>query len=315
MEEGHASGGTGGDLFILAFDHKEHFEQIVCRDPDQPTEAEMGTIREAKAIVHAAVRHTISRGLDRSRAGILIDERYGAELARGAAADGLTFAMPVERSDQQEFDFLHTDWRAHIEWFDPTYAKAILWYNVEAEGDLNRRQLARMQTLASWLEENGRRLMLEVIVLPTARQLELLGDDRARFERQLRPALMVAAMEEIVEAGIRPDVWKLEGVDRRQDCERIGARAAAGGDGVGCLVLGRGEDEQAVGHWLATAAGVPGFRGFAVGRTIWFESVRGWVSGRVDAADTVHAIADNYRRMIEVYERGRDAGGHPPDEG
>jgi myo-inositol catabolism protein IolC len=293
------------DLFILAFDHKEHFEQIVCQDPQQPTEAEMGTIREAKAIVHAAVRHAIAGGLDRTHAGILIDERYGAELARGAAADGLTFAMPVERSDQEEFDFLHADWQAHIEWFDPTFAKAILWYNVEAEGDLNRRQRERMQTLATWLREHERRLMLEVIVLPTARQLELLGDDRARFDRQLRPALMVAAMEEIQGAGIHPDVWQLEGVDRREDAERIGAAAAGGGEGVGCLVLGRGEDEQAVAHWLATAGGVPGFRGFAVGRTIWFEPVRAWMSGRVDAADTVHAIAANYRRMIEAYEGGR----------
>lgn len=301
------------DLFILAFDHKEHFEQIVCRDPARPTEAEMGTIREAKAIVHAAVRHSISGGLDRSRAGILIDERYGAELARAAAADGLTFAMPVERSDQQEFDFLHTDWRAHIEWFDPTFAKAILWYNVEGEADARNRQRERMQTLASWLHEHGRRLMLEVIVLPTARQLELLGDDRARFDRRLRPALMVAAMEEIQNAGIRPDVWKLEGVDRREDCERIGAQAATGGEGVGCLVLGRGEDEQAVGHWLATAGGVPGFRGFAVGRTIWFEPVRQWASGRVDAADTVHAITDNYRRMVEAYTGGRR--GTAGDEG
>jgi 5-dehydro-2-deoxygluconokinase len=298
------------ELFILAFDHKEHFEQLVCRDPAQPTDAEMMKIREAKALVHAAVRQTISGGLDRSRAGILIDERYGAELARAAAADGLAFAMPVERPDQQEFDFLHQDWQAHIDWFDPTFAKAILWYNVEADADLNRRQLQRMRTLVSWLRGHDRQLMLEVVVPPTPRQLEQLGDDRGRFDRQLRPALMVAALEEIQRAGIEPDLWKLEGVDRRQDCERIGAQARAGGEGVGCLVLGRGEDEQAVAHWLACAGGVPGFRGFAVGRTIWFEPVRAWLAGRVEGADAVGAVARNYRRMIDAFAGAR-VGAHP----
>jgi myo-inositol catabolism protein IolC len=295
------------ELFILAFDHKEHFEQLVCRDPAQPTDAEVATIREAKALIHAAVRQTISGGIDRSRAGILIDERYGADLARAAAADGLAFAMPVEKSDQQEFDFLHADWQAHISWFDPTFAKAIVWYNVEDPSDLNRRQREKVQTLVDWLREQGRRLMLEVVVPPTARQLEQLGDDRERFDRQLRPALMVAAMEEIQEARIQPDVWKLEGVDRREDSERIGAQAQSGGEGVGCLVLGRGEDERAVSQWLAAAGGVPGFRGFAVGRTIWFGPVRAWAEGRVESGDTVRAIAENYRRMIDAYAAGRVA--------
>jgi myo-inositol catabolism protein IolC len=69
---------------------------------------------------------------------------------------------------------------------------------------------------------------------------------------------MVGAIEELQAAGVDPDVWKVEGLERREDCERIVAAARAGGrDRVGCIILGRGEDDAKVREWLATAAGHP----------------------------------------------------------
>ena len=91
---------------------------------------------------------------------------------------------------------------------------------------------------------------------------------------------MVRTIRGLQEAGVEPDVWKIEGLERREDCERVAAAARRGGrDRVGCIVLGRGEDDRKVREWLATAAAVPGYIGFAVGRTTFWDALADWRAG------------------------------------
>jgi myo-inositol catabolism protein IolC len=101
---------------------------------------------------------------------------------------------------------------------------------------------------------------------------------------------------------VEPDVWKIEGIDAREDCERIAATARRGGrDGVSCVVLGRGADDAAVVHWLQQGAGVAGYIGFAIGRTIWWDALKDHLTGQTDRATAAKVISENYRRMIDVY--------------
>src|SRR5438552_2941547 len=112
-------------------------------------------------------------------------------------------------------------------------------------------------------------------------ELEELHGDKRAYDRSRRPRHMVDAIHELQDAGVEPDVWKIEGLDRAEDCEAVVAAARrAGRAGVGCIVLGRGEDEAKVESWLSTAARVPGFIGFAVGRTTFCDALVGWRDGR-----------------------------------
>jgi myo-inositol catabolism protein IolC len=70
---------------------------------------------------------------------------------------------------------------------------------------------------------------------------------------------------------------------------------------VGCVVLGAGADDATVAHWLRQAAGVEGFIGFAIGRTIFWDALRGWLDGRIDREGAVREIAANYRATVELY--------------
>lgn len=97
-----------------------------------------------------------------------------------------------------------------------------------------------------------------------------------QYDLKLRARLMVEAIGELQGAGVEPDVGKGEGPDRREDCALLAAAARAGGrDRVGGIVLGRGEDEPRVRNWLTIAAAVPGFIGFAVGRTSFWDPLVG----------------------------------------
>ena len=67
------------------------------------------------------------------------------------------------------------------------------------------------------------------------------------------------------------------------------------------MVLGRGADEQAVVNWLRQGAGVPGYMGFAIGRTIWWDALSAYLSGATSRGEASKTISHNYRRMIDVY--------------
>jgi 5-dehydro-2-deoxygluconokinase len=146
--------------------------------------------------------------------------------------------------------------------------------------------------------------LFELLVPAEPAQLEQVGGDADRYDKELRPDLMLAAIKALQDEGVEPDIWKIEGIDTREDCERIAKQVRSGGrDGVACVVLGRGADEAAVVHWLQQGAGVPGYIGFAIGRTIWWDALKAFVDGESPREDTCSKIAANYRRMIDAYNQ------------
>jgi 5-dehydro-2-deoxygluconokinase len=212
--------------------------------------------------------------------------------------------MPVEKSGQKEFDFEYgDDFGAHIERFDPDFSKVLVRYNPDGDAEMNGRQAERLRRLSDWLHESDRKLLFELLVPAEEAQLESVDGDSDRYDAELRPDLMIRAITELQGAGVESDVWKIEGVDERADCERIAAQCRADGrDGVVCVVLGRGADDEKVDHWLRQGAPVDGYVGFAIGRSIWGNPLKGWIDGDLPREDAASQIADNYLRFLEVYE-------------
>jgi 5-dehydro-2-deoxygluconokinase len=71
---------------------------------------------------------------------------------------------------------------------------------------------------------------------------------------------------------------------------------------VNCIILGRGEDDQKVREWLATAASVPGFIGFAVGRTDFWQPLVDWRDKKISRETAVDQIATRYREFVDLFE-------------
>jgi myo-inositol catabolism protein IolC len=136
--------------------------------------------------------------------------------------------------------------------------------------------------------------------------LRRLGNDKKVYDLRLRPALMVQAIHELQDAGVEADVWKVEGIDRKEDCQKVIEAARRGGrDKVGCVVLGRGEDDEQVRLWLRTAAGVPGFIGLAVGRTTFWDALVDYRADRLARDGAVARIAASYREWVDLFEKAK----------
>jgi len=215
--------------------------------------------------------------------------------------------MPAERSGQNMFDFQYgEDFGEHIERFNPDFTKVLVRYNPDGDAEANHEQLVKLKRLSDWLKQHDRKFLFELLVPAEDAQLQAVDGDVERYDAELRPELMRRTIAEIQDAGIEVDIWKIEGVDERSDCEMLAAQTRVGGrDGVKCVVLGRGADDAKVDQWLTAAAPVEGYIGFAIGRSIWWDPLKAYVDGKIERSAGARKIAENYLRFVAVYERGK----------
>ncbi len=292
-------------LYILAFDHRGSFQKKFFGIEGEPDPEQTAMIADAKHLIFEGMQRAVAEGADASVTGVLVDEQFGGSVPEETKAQGLKLAMPAERSGQNMFDFQYgDDFGEHIENFDPDFTKVLVRYNPDGDAAENGEQLGKLKRLSDWLHSKQRKFLFELLVPAETVQLQSVEGSTERYDAELRPELMRRAIAEIQDAGIEVDIWKIEGVDERADCEMLAAQARTGGrEGVVCVVLGRGADDAKVDHWLEQAAPVEGFVGFAIGRSIWWNPLKEYVDGKIERSTGAQRIAANYLRFVQVYER------------
>ena len=304
--------GFNKDLYVLPFDHRATFRAKMFGWKEPITAEQTKQISDFKQVIYDALKAAVAEGVPREKAGVLVDEQFGAAILRDAAKSGYFTAMTTEKSGQDEFDFEYgEDFGKHLEAFHPTFSKVLVRYNPEGDAAMNNRQAARLKRLSDYLHDNGRiQFMFELLVPAEKAQLDRFKGDKKAYDVELRPKLMVEAIHQLQDAGVEADVWKIEGLDRREDCGKVAAAARRGGrDKVGCIVLGRGEDDKKVAEWLATAAPVEGFIGFAVGRTAFWDPLADLRDKKASREAVVKEITSRYRGFVDVFEKARHSRG------
>jgi myo-inositol catabolism protein IolC len=297
--------GFNKPLYILPFDHRGSFQTRLFGWKGALTADQTAQIAAAKQIIYDAFVTALETGVPKEKAGILVDEQFGAAILRNATAHGYSTSCPAEKSGQDEFDFEYgEDFAKHIEAIHPTFCKVLVRYNPEGDRTLNEKQTARLRRLSDYLRTNDRSMfMFELLVPAEKAQLDRLHGDKKRYDLELRPRLMLEAIEQLQDGGVEPDVWKVEGLDSSEGCEKVVTAARRGGRAkVGCIILGRGEDDQKVHEWLAIARQVPGFIGFAVGRTSFWDPLVRWRANQITRQQAVDEIAQRYREFVQIFE-------------
>jgi myo-inositol catabolism protein IolC len=292
-------------LYLLPFDHRHSYITGMFHFTPPLDAAQHDAIAHSKRLIYDGFEAAVRKGIPKERAGILVDEEFGAAILRDASRRGYVTALSTETSGSDEFEFEYPDdFAEHIEKFAPTFAKVLVRYNPEGDDALNQRQTGRLKQLSDYCLHADQLFMFELLVPATPAQLSSVAGKKADYDLQLRPELMYETIRTLQDAGVEPDVWKIEGLERREDCERIVEVARRDGRSkVGCIVLGRGADEKKVVWWLQTAASVPGFIGFAVGRTTFWDAVADFRAQHATREQAVSRIAARFREWAAIYER------------
>ena len=299
--------GYSEDLYILAFDHRGTITKGLLGVEDrEPTEEEANKVSEMKQIIFDGFLKANESRIKGGDPAILVDETFGLEVQQKAKEMNIKFAAPVEKSGQKVFDFEYGDqFGEKINEVGADFVKILVRWNPDDEEEIRETQGSRIKELSDWLSENGKKFLLEFLVPATEEQLASVENDQARYDSEIRPKLAVRVVEEMRERGADPDIWKIEGLDTAEDCENVAAAIKTGDrENVMAVVLGRGASDEKVNEWLRAGSSVDGYRGFAIGRSIFWNALKGFHEGEKTREEAVNEIAESYLGFLSVYQSG-----------
>ena len=299
--------GYSQDLYILAFDHRGTITKgLLGVEGREPTQDEANKVSEMKQIIFDGFLKANEYGITGGDPAILVDETFGLEVQQKAKEMNIKFAAPVEKSGQKVFDFEYGDqFGEKIKEVGADFVKILVRWNPDDEEEIRETQGNRIKELSDWLTENDKKFLLEFLVPATEEQLASVENDQARYDSEIRPKLAVKVVEEMRERGADPDIWKIEGLDTSEDCEKV-AHAIRTGDreDVIAVVLGRGASDEKVNEWLRAGSSVEGYKGFAIGRSIFWDALKGFHEGEKSREEAVEEIAQSYLGFLSVYQNG-----------
>ena len=293
-------------LFVQPFDHRASFTKNFFGYSGEPkidadTDA-FGPVARAKTLIYRGLLRAIEMGVDPGSVGVLVDSQFGSQVISDCQRRGIASALCVEKSGEKVFDLEYGPrWLDHIRFLSPAIVKVLVRFHPHDDAAMNHVQMARLKMISDVVHAtDDYHYMFELLVPALTESDKAAGD---RFDDDVRPGLMIEAIRKLQEFGVEPDIWKIEGVSRRQDAEAIAAQARSGArrQDVACIVLGRGSDKAQVYEWLRVAAPVPGFIGFAVGRTNFAEPLRQYLADPAHERSSVEAIASNFKGCVDVW--------------
>lgn len=292
-------------LFILPFDHRSSFVKKMFNISGRDlTNEELESVKELKQIIYQGFEMAIKNGeIPRESAAILIDEHFGDAIIKDAVLKGYAVCLSTEKSGQDEFDFEYGEsFGEHINKYKPAFAKALVRYNPEGDKDLNFRQREKLKKLSDFCKNNNCGFLIEPLVPATKEQLKEAGGDQNRYDNEFRPKLMIEMIKELHNDKIEPDVWKIEGLENPKDYQNLVAEIKSEGrNNADAIVLGRGADALQVEKWLLAGAKVEGIIGFAIGRTIFWDSLVSFKEGKIGEEEAALQIGKKYSHFYQVF--------------
>lgn len=245
-----------GKYLLLAFDHRGSFKKYVNKDNSEA--ASDKEIIEVKSLVIDALNDLMS--------GVLIDPVWGLPAYKKAGA-GKPYLLCLEKTGYVESgekrlnELQYTG--AELKKWGASAAKILIYSNPKDKEATNRQLETSRQALRE-AHENDLPLFLEFVTydnnenkkgLPSQKRL---GGKRAK--------LIMDSLKIYIEAGVVPDVWKLEYPGDRAACEKITEIAGK----TPWVLLTRGEEFDIFYSQLQDAISA-GASGFLAGRALWQE--------------------------------------------
>jgi myo-inositol catabolism protein IolC len=243
-------------------------------------------------------------GLPKEEAGVLTDEEFGDAVLKKSQDEGFVTILTTEKSGQEVFSFAYGDqWKEHIEKYHPTFVKALIRYNPQADKTRNAAQLTQLKVFTQYAFANNYKVLFEPLIPATEEQLANVGGDKMRYDSEIRPELNVQMIKEFQDSGVETDIWKIEGFTQSSAYEQVVTQARSGErNDVGIVILGRGGSMADVDMWITAGAKVPGVVGFAVGRTVFYDPLEKFVKKEITRDEAVQQIADNFFHFYTLFK-------------
>ncbi len=271
------------ELRVFAFDHRSQFEELTGATPEK-----IGAFKQL------CLQAAMQVAGDKSGYGFLCDSRLGRDALFKAADTGLWTARPVEWPSSRPLTLepeLGDDFGGLKEWPRDQVVKVLCFCHPDDDAALWQSQIDTITRLFQASRRNHLEFLLEVIPSKAGSV-----DDETTAK----------VIQRFYDAGIYPDWWKLEPMLTDTAWKNtIAAIEANDGFTRGIVILGLGENEQKLAKSFAVAAKYPLVKGFAVGRTIFAESAKAWMVGKISDAEAIANMTVNYQKLCDIWDQQR----------
>ena len=287
-------------LFLLAVDHRRSFERLFGIDAPVGAadrtrlEAAKGLVAEALGDVAAERGGTAGGGL-----GILIDDVYGAVAIATARRTGVAVALAFERSGQEVLGFEHADWRDRLAADPPDFVKVLIRHRADGDSADIAAQLERLVEVSDACAASTAGFLLELLTPFSAEE----SAEHSADQLEARPPPPPRRRGDHADPGCRCRHRRVEGrgvADPAGCAAIVGAARAGRREETGWWCSARRAGIATVNRWLEAAAAA-GYSGFAVGRSIWADSVLAHDRGELDAPSARARIAARYDAFIDTF--------------
>jgi 5-dehydro-2-deoxygluconokinase len=277
-----------GRIYMLASDHRWQWEEW-CDKAGMARDR----ISEIKQLVLEGFVRARSRSADvRAHGSLLLDNKYGVAAVARAKAEGYPVGTPVERAGVFPLEWEREPFHALSE--GNSFCKVLIRYRPEWPEADRRGQMDKLLQLQDWCRQSDVPLLVEIIIMKN-------GEDERDFEERGRPQMLGAVIREAYGRGLVPDVWKIEGTRSRDGARTIDAAIRERPE-PRQVILGKGADPQSIASWFDAAAALSSTAGFAIGRSVFMDPARGYLTGVTSSDDAIETIASRYLALIEQWK-------------
>ena len=270
-------------LRTFAFDHRMQLEEMAGYTP-----AKGAAFKEL--CLDAALK--VQNG--QPGYGILCDNRIGRSALHRASGSGLWIGRPTEAPGSRPIAFekdLGIDFGRFKEWAVEDVVKLLVFCHPDDDATLRALQEERVLRLFTAARRAGLEFLLEVIPSKVG---------------PVDDTTTATLIQQFYDAGVYPDWWKLEPFKTDAAWQNaVDAIEANDPRTRGIVVLGLDAPEEELAASFALAAKQPLVKGFAVGRTIFGDAARAWMTGDMSDADAVAMMAERFSRLCDVWDSAR----------
>ncbi len=292
------------NLYLLPFDHRSSFIKAFFNNPKQLDAQQKKLIIQYKKYIFDGFLLALGYVKNPADCAIMIDEEFGLDIIKSAQHKNIIVALSTEKSGSKVFSLAYgNQFNKHILKIKPNLVKALVRYN-PVNKQVNQTQLKRLKQLHDWCQDNSYKFMLESLIPPTPAQLKRFKNKRELYDAKLKPSLTVKMINEFRQAGIEPDIWKIEAFENQEDWPEIVdlIREKENTREVGIIMLGRGESFAKIKFWMNIAPKHL-LNGFAVGRTVFLRPLLDFHHKKITKNQAIKQIAKNYLELVKYWQK------------
>jgi len=275
------------ELCIFAFDHRRQLTDMA-----EEVGADPARIPQLKKLLLQAAKQTAEAAGLNGKSGILADTTFGQPALNEITGENWWIGRPIEMPSSRPLRLEHGNIGSQlVSWPQEHIVKCLFFYHPNDTQAMREEQEQLVTEVYQACCQSGHELLLELILPADS------ADKDEKYYAQI--------VQRFYELGVKPDWWKLP-PQHDASWQKISSLIDQYDPWCrGILLLGLDAPSDELKEGFRNAQAYDKVKGFAVGRTIFGEPSKKWLSGEYDDYELIKEASENYLRLIGYWREAR----------